>query len=180
MTMVNRLLVTRHAPYDIDCQTGQEFLTDEGLRVCQEKVTDLQTHRDIGRDAILLSSASKRAKFTTAELRRGLGTAASYRSRFIEAVGVRPEPVKNLYDFTAMVLEGCGIEHEGRDVVAVTHQPLLYAKDRDLDEGIAEVPQDWLNPRHRPDQAWMANGEERSLDIWLRPPMPTRPVPGLP
>jgi len=166
MHIVNRLLVTRHAPYEIDPKSDQDILTEKGVEVCRNKLTDLLA-RDVGRSAILISSISRRAVLTTRELRVGLGIDTSYRSSYITAVGIRPEPVENLHDFVGKVLAECGVEVDGRDVLLVAHSPLVDIVDSGAGDGIVEVPDGWVNPRFMPDFAFMAEDGKQNLDLWL-------------
>jgi hypothetical protein len=165
---MNRLLITRHAPYDFDGETQKECLNETGLEACRRKLAELQTRYDIGRGAILLSSNSRRAVLTTSEIRLGLGMVSSYRSPYIQAVGIRPYPIQNLHEFTERVLAGCGVGADGRDVLLITHKPLVDAAAPRMEaDGIAEVPEDWVNPKFKPDFASLANGSERMLQMWL-------------
>lgn len=174
---MNRLFATRHAAWDTDPLTNDIFLTEDGIRTCESKVTAL-LDQEIGRGAILLSSAAERARLTANEMQHQfmakqpeLGIDTVYRSPFISAAGLRPTPIKDfqaLNTLTESILRTLHLDHEDRDVVLVTHQPFIDTIDKAAGDMVVEISQDWVNPDHRPTIAHLANGDTAHLEAWIR------------
>ena len=121
-----------------------------------------------------MSSTTPRTVESSRLIRADIGGIV-VRSPYINRVGERPEPVRDLRGFLGDVLGACEVDHTESDVLVVTHLPLVrvVSGEREPQDGAAfEVPEGWRNPKYIP-------GFERLIedpDRWLHVPESFAPI----
>jgi broad specificity phosphatase PhoE len=118
-------------------------------------------------DPIILTSKLQRSMETSQyilrTLRRQLPGVSRVKSDYVAKLGMRPQPVEEVYGFVGQLLTACHVDHEESDVLMISHQPLVraVAGTRDTEGHVYAVQPDWTNPLYNPDLAYVIDEPER-------------------
>jgi phosphohistidine phosphatase SixA len=99
-------------------------------------------------DAIILSSAAPRAVETAEIIQYSLEAPAVYKSELIEATGLHPRSIRSLRRIIDLALAYEGVELDDRQLVVVTHEPVMLAlsnKERIRNGEVLVCDINWVN-----------------------------------
>ena len=160
---MNRLFVGRHGRIDRGEGIDDYSPLNASGKADAHAMAGQLRGEGLSPQSIIMAGLTTRTQETAGIIRADLHIPTLVRSKFVGKVGERPEPVQDLHGFIGDLLVACEVDHEGSDVVVVTHKPLVavLASGSPADGGIYEVPQGWQNPRFIPGFEMMLQEPER-------------------
>lgn len=152
--MTNRTFLVRHGSHDY----GWGDLTRNGVRQ-SEKAAHTLLESNLGSTAIIYASAEARAMQTAKIIASVLGVGTFVSDEIMAIAGKYPDSVEDLDKTIDTGLAKHGITADDKDLVIVTHEPLVayvahgYGNPEEhVDNGfVHEYAHDWTSQRYKRD-----------------------------